>query len=239
MYTYKTSIIPIDDELGGLRATTNVLVLAPSISHAKEIAYMLAKPEEGEWTVVISTDERTAEVFDAFKRLGVPKSRVGIIDAITKTSVSNIEDSARIKFVASPVDLTGAGIKFSTMVEEMWKITIAMENPGPLPPPVRLCVLSLSTLLMYNPLETIYRFLHVITAQMEKLEGLGVYVLSSGSFDEKTISTLKQLMDIIIEIKSMDDGVSIQHYIRIMGIPGKFNRWMRYTLVDDRLEIVM
>jgi KaiC/GvpD/RAD55 family RecA-like ATPase len=237
MYRYKTGIPSIDQEFQGLRAATNILVLAPSLTYADMIAFKLARPDPGEWTIVMSTDERASDVVDSFKRQGASKSQIGVIDAITKSSVPNVGDTSKIKFVTSPMDLTGMGIKFSRMAEDMWKESVDADPPGPLPPPVRFCINSLSTLLMYTRLEVIYRFLHVITARVKKLEGVGIYVLNSESFDDKTLSTIKQLMSMIVEVKTVDVGMSIQRYFRIVGIQGTSTPWMQFSVIDGQLVV--
>ena len=44
MYVYETGIPVIDREYGGLRAATNILILAPPLTYAEHLAYWLACP---------------------------------------------------------------------------------------------------------------------------------------------------------------------------------------------------
>ncbi len=235
MYTYETGIPMIDREYGGLRAATNILLLAPPLSYAELLAYRIASPRPGEWAVAISTDERASDAVDAFRRFGADRGRIGIIDAVTKSSVPTLRDTKKAKFVTSPLDLTSMGIKFSRMVEDMWKEGVMADPPGPMPPPIRLCVHSVSTLLMYAQLEVTYRFLHVITNRVKKLEGIGIYILNSESFDERTISTIKQLMNTVIEVRAEDGGGAVEREFRIIGIRGRTAPWIRYFYDDGAL----
>jgi len=235
MYTYETGIPMIDREYGGLRAASNVLLLAPPLSYAELLAYRIASPRSGEWAVGISTDERASDAVDAFRRFGAGRGRVGIIDAVTKSSVPTLRDTARAKFVTSPLDLTSMGIKFSRMVEDMWKEGVMADPPGPMPPPIRFCLHSVSTLLMYSQLEVTYRFLHVITNRVKKLEGIGIYTLNSESFDERTVSTIKQLMNTVIEVRVEDGGGAVAREFRIIGIRGRTTPWIRYFYDDGTL----
>lgn len=237
MYTYETGIPLIDREYEGLRAATNILLLAPPLSYAELLAYRIACPRPGEWAVAVSTDERAADVVDAFRRYGADRDRIGIIDAITKSSVPTLRDTARAKFVTSPLDLTSVGIKFSRMVEDMWKEGVTADPPGPMPPPIRLCLNSVSTLLMYARLEITYKFLHVITNRVKKLEGIGIYTLNSESFDERTVSMIKQLMNMVIEVRAEDRGRSLERDFRILGIHGRTTPWFRYFYDDGTLTI--
>lgn len=235
MYTYETGIPALGKEYGGLRAATNILLLAPPLSYAELLACRIASPQPGEWAVAISTDERASDVIGSFRRFGAARNRVGIIDAVTKSSVPTLRDTAMAKFVTSPLDLTSMGIKFSRMVEDMWKEAVVAEPPGPMPPPIRFCLHSVSTLLMYSQLEVTYRFLHVITNRVKKLEGIGIYTLNSESFDARTVSTIKQLMNTVIEVRVEDGGGTVKRDFRITGIRGRTTPWIRYFYDDGAL----
>jgi KaiC/GvpD/RAD55 family RecA-like ATPase len=234
MYTYKSGIPQIDDVSGGFDAGTNILILAPPMSAADQLAYALTRPASGEYAIVLSTNERAAEVIDAFKAAGADKRFTGVIDAITKSSTPGITDTTRLMFVSSPTDLTGIGIKFSNMVETIFEGNFADGETGLFPPPIRFCVNSISTLLMYRRLEVLYQFLHVLTAKLKKIEGVGVYIISSESFDEKTLSLIKQLMTCVIEVK-VEQNVNL---MRIRGIPGVQGDWMKYSISKGQVTIL-
>lgn len=235
MYIYETGIPTIEKEYGGLRAATNILLLAPPLSYAELLAYRIASPRSGEWAVAISTDERASDVVGAFRRYGAGRNRLGIIDAVTKSSVSTLQDTPMAKFVTSPLDLTSMGIKFSRMVEDMWKEGVIADPPGPMPPPIRLCLNSISTILMYAQLEVTYKFLHVITNRVKKLEGIGIYTLNSESFDERTISMIKQLMNMVVEVRVENGGEAVKRDFRVIGIHGRTTPWIRYLYDDGTL----
>jgi KaiC/GvpD/RAD55 family RecA-like ATPase len=233
MYSYKTGIEQIDQLSGGFEAGTNILILAPPMSFAEQLAYALAKPLEGEYAITLSTNERAAEVVDYFKLSGTDKRFVGVIDAITKSSTPSIADTQRLMFVSSPTDLTGIGIKFSTMIETIFEGEFSDGEAGLFPPPIRFCVNSISTLLMYRKLEVLYQFLHVLTAKLKKIEGVGIYILNSESFDDRTQSLIKQLMNCVIEIK-IEQNTS---YLRIQGIRGVSADWQKFSVTKGMVTI--
>ena len=233
MYSYKTSIPQIDQTTGGFDAGTNLLILGPSLSLAEQLAYILTRPLPGEYAVMLSTNERASEVINQFKSNGADKHFVGVIDAITKSSTPAISDTERFMFVTNPTDLTGIGIKFSHMIETIFDGTFSGKETGLFPPPIRYCINSVSTLLMYRKLEVLYQFLHVMTAKLKKIEGLGVYVLNNEAFDEKTISLIKQLMTIVIEIKVERSD----NYFKVIGIRGVNADWHKFTI--SRGEVVL
>jgi hypothetical protein len=234
MYNFKSGIAHIDSVSGGFEAGTNFLILAPPMSLAEELAYSLTRPLTGEYAIVLSTNERAAEVVDAFKVIGVDKRYVGTIDAITKSSSPGIADTNRLMFVASPTDLTGIGIKFSKMVELIFDGDFSDGESGLFPPPVRFCVNSVSTLLMYRKLEVLYQFLHVLTSKLKKIDGVGFYLLNKESFDEKTVSLIKQLMTGVIEVK-VEQNV---HYMRIQGIKGLSSDWLKFSVQKGQVVII-
>jgi hypothetical protein len=234
MYCYKTGISQIDAGCGGFEAGSNILILAPPMSSAEVLAYALTRPLPGEYAIILSTNERAAEVIDYFKITGADKRFIGIIDAITKSSTPAIADTQRMMFVSSPTDLTGIGIKFSNMVETIFEGEFSEGETGLFPPPIRFCINSISTLLMYRRLEVLYQFLHVLTAKLKKTEGVGLYLINKESFDDKTLSLIKQLMTGVIEIKVEEDG----EYLRILGIRGIGIEWRKFTVTKGVVAIV-
>jgi hypothetical protein len=234
MYYYRTGIAQVDGISGGLEAGTNILVLTPSMSSAEQLAYAMIKPVQGEYSIVLSTNERAAEVVDFFKSAGCDKRFVGVIDAITKSSTPGIADTPRLMFVSSPTDLTGIGIKFSNMIGSIFEGTFSDGETGLFPPPIRFCVNSISTLLMYRKLEVLYQFLHILTAKQRKIEGIAIYLLNNESFDDKTLSLIKQLMTGVIEVKVEGND----NYFRVSGIKGVKPEWLKFSVNKGQVTII-
>jgi hypothetical protein len=86
---------------------------------------------------------------------------------------------------------------------------------------------------MYRKLEVLYQFLHVLTAKLKKVEGVGIYVLNSESFDDRTLSLIKQLMTGVIEVK-MENDTSL---MRIQGIRGVSAEWMKFSTSKGQVTI--
>jgi hypothetical protein len=63
---------------------------------------------------------------------------------------------------------------------------------------------SLSTLLMYSNLQTVFRFLHVFTGRIQSVGALGLFAIDSTAHDEQTMNTLKQLFDGVITTSEDD-----------------------------------
>jgi hypothetical protein len=87
---------------------------------------------------------------------------------------------------------------------------------------------------MYSNIQTVFRFMHVFTGRIKEAEALGMFVMDSVMHDEQTITTLKQLFDGIVEIKSENDN----NYIRIVGLSSKPTPWFEYEVEGAKLSIV-
>lgn len=233
MYSYITGISQIDAQKGGLDSGINILILAPSLSRGEQLGYAISKPLAGEYSVILSTSMRSAELLDFFSGNGIDQDFIGIIDAVTKLSTPDITDTTQVKFVASPSDLTGVGIKFSSLMESIFNGEFKGSEQGLFPPPVRFYLDSVTTMLMYRKLEVLYQFLHVLTSKLKKMDGLGIFILNSESFDEKTVSLMKQLMNVVIEVKSEPHG----DFLRIRGIRNVSQEWMQFHVSEGTLEV--
>jgi hypothetical protein len=131
---------------------------------------------------------------------------LGIVDCVSKQQGMNPVDSDEITYASSPKDMTGIGIQLSEFLEAFYKERGVQRN--------RILLHSLSTLLMYSNLQTVFRFLHVFTGRVQSADALGIFVIDSTAHDQQTMSTLKQLFDGQIEIREGDD----QPELRLQGV---------------------
>jgi KaiC/GvpD/RAD55 family RecA-like ATPase len=118
--------------------------------------------------------------------------RDGVVDAVTKHRVQSIEDTARITYTSSPTDMTELGIAFSEFIESYYAARGIEKN--------RVLLDSLTTLLLYSNLQTVFRFVHVFTSRVENADALGLYTIESTAHDDETTSTLRQLFDGVVEV---------------------------------------
>ncbi len=234
MYTYKSGISLIDEIKGGISPGSNILILAPSMSSGEQLGYAIMRPQDGEYALVLTTVMRSVDLMDFFSSEQFNRDVIGVIDSVTKLSTPDVSDTTQIKYVSSPSDLTGIGIKFSSLVESIFNGEFPPSDQALFPPPIRFYIDSLTTLLMYRKLEVLYQFLHVMTSKLKKMEAIGVYILNNESFDERTLSLMKQLMNVVIEVKSEQDG----DFLRIRGVPGAPQEWVRFRTHKGTLELV-
>ena len=176
---------------------TNLLVTGPPMTGKRQVALeVLAEgSRNGEGAIVVTTKDSAKKLLSKYEALlEGADAHVGIVDCVSKQQgVGNVDEDRRVKYASSPVDMTGIGIKLSEFLEEFYEVRGHRKN--------RIMLHSVSTLLMYSDLQTVFRFLHVFTGRVQSADALGVYVIDSTAHDDQTMNTLKQLFDAVIEVE--------------------------------------
>jgi KaiC/GvpD/RAD55 family RecA-like ATPase len=195
---------------------TNLLVSGPPMTGKRRIATDIlaegSKDEEG--AIVVTTKDSADKLVTEYERLVPDFDDVpfGVVDCVTKQrGVGNAENTSRVKYASSPVDMTGLGIQLSEFLQEFYETRGIGRN--------RVLLHSVSTLLMYSNVQTVFRFLHVFTGRAQSAEALGLYVLDSTAHEDQTLNTLKQLFDGVIQVE--DDGG--EPSVSTVGIPSAPN----------------
>lgn len=231
MSDYTMGIKELDDAIGGLRKGSNIMLIGPPMSGKEAILnyimYHGAVNNENA-VVTVTTRESAQHILDWFKErnLDMPMSRIGVIDCVSKTLGVTIVENESIKIASSPVDLTGIGVKISQFFDEF----LMKKNTQK----IQLHINSLSTILMYSNIQTVFRFLHVFTGRIKAAGALGIYVIESGMHDEQAVATLKQLFDGMIEIKSQED----KNFIRVVSTSQKPTPWFEYEIEETKIKII-
>lgn len=231
MSDYTLGIKELDDATGGIKKGSNIMLIGPPMSGKEailnHIVYHGAAKNENA-VITVTTRESAAHILEWFKenKLTLPMPRIGIVDCVTKTLGGAAAESENIKIASSPVDLTGIGVKISQFFEEFFMKKNTRK--------IQLHINSLSTILMYSNIQTVFRFLHVFTGRIKAAGALGIYVIESGMHDEQAIATLKQLFDGMIEIKSEND----KNLIRAVGLSPKPTPWFEYEIEGANVKIL-
>jgi KaiC/GvpD/RAD55 family RecA-like ATPase len=175
---------------------TNVLVTGPPLSGKRRLALSILAHGSGlsEGAIVVTTRDSADRVLSDYEQLVTNPETVdvGIVDCVTKHQGRSARDTDVVRYASSPEDMTGIGIKFSEFVEE-FRVERGLDN-------IRVMVDSLTTLLMYSDVQTVFRFMHVFTSRIENADALGVHVIESTAHDDETLNTLKQLFDGVVEV---------------------------------------
>jgi hypothetical protein len=196
-----------------IAAGTNLLVTGSSLAGTRDLAMRLLACRSSEGLLLLSTDMRGGDAIDQLEANGgeYVTSRMAVVDCMQ----DSVDDDARnIHAVTAPNDLTGIGIVFSGLYEDLYGAGIERVRTG-------LC--TLDPLLMYTEkVQPLYRFLHTMTGRIRTANGLGVSVMDPEAQDETTVRTLSQPFDAEIGVREREDG---QHQLRIRGLDDQPDGW--------------
>ncbi|AFZ74512.1 RAD55 family ATPase [Natronobacterium gregoryi] len=178
---------------------TNILVTGPPLTGKRQLALdVLAQgAERGDGSIIVTTKDNADTIrARCSERTQQESPPLGIVDCVSNQQSNESSDSSQVSYVSSPVDMTSIGIAVSRFLEEFYEGRGITEN--------RVMLHSISTLLLYSDLETVFRFLHVFTGRIQSADGLGIYLIDSTAHDEQTVDTLKQLFDGVVNVAPED-----------------------------------
>lgn len=180
-------------------AGTNVLIGGPALTGKRRVAYEIlggAASREGCLVTTKAPAARTRSWFESVVG-SLDDWRVQFIDCVSRsTSFDRQPDRPDVTFVSSPGDLTGVGI-------EMFGTLAGWHEAGTVDP--RVCLTSLSTLLMYAELKQVYRFCYVLTGRTRTVGGVGAYTIDTNAGSRQAIDTLKGVFDAFVQVRNEDD----------------------------------
>ena len=213
---YKLGIPRIDKSLGGIPGGTNLLIKTESFAGKDRLVEETVSEgfESGEGTVYVTTEDPEERVLEEYPE----DESFGVVDCVTEgqeTEGSDGTGSGSVKYAGSPSDMTSIGVKVSDFLSDYRDESEIEQN--------RVLLDSVSTLLMYSNLETVFRFLHVFTGRIRSIDGVGVFVLDAGMHDEKVYTTLRQLFDGVVEVEDYEDGVT---RVRVVGLTDEPTEWV-------------
>lgn len=198
-----------------VRAGTNVLVSGPVHAGARRVALSMLAGTDREGVVLVSTNKRAGRAIEDLAAAGVDVSsgRVGVIDCVG-TETEGFD--ATVMPASGPGDLTGIGIRFSKIYQQLHAAGHEKVRGG---------FVSVTTLLSFSELRTVSRFVHTVVGRIEGVGGLGVFLVDPESQDDRSISTIAQFCDAILEVRETDDG---EHQLRIRGVPDQDREWREF-----------
>ncbi|WP_321112712.1 DUF7504 family protein [Halorussus salinisoli] len=183
-----------------------VLLLAPSLHSATDDACLdlltFDDPAEGNVLWVTYARSPDACINDWLARAGKQPRNLRVVSVgettrSAKTAAGNVTGPTQgddvVVTLSNPGDLTGLGIKLSEILKE-W---------GTDGNPTVACFDSLTALLQYGDLQTVYKFLHVLTGRFDAADVTAHFHLDPDACDQQTVSTLTSLFDTVVEL---DDG---------------------------------
>lgn len=207
---------------GTLEAGESVLVAGRSMVGKQRVGYRLLgdAPRTGSAAYCVTTSDPADHARDRFAAVAPDGARLRVVDCLTGAGGTVAPESGpddRVDddtwYVSSPGDLTGIGVA----------VTKALgATPEARRPRSRVLIDSVSTLLLYADMETVYRFLHTLVGRVKTVDGHVVSILHTDALDDRTRATLVQLFDLVVDVRS-PDGTTTE--VRVRGRPDLDSSW--------------
>ena len=185
---------------GGIPSNSNVLFIAPS-SNERDIfltQFIEAGIEAGDFIVYVATDkspEQILKLSDKFKwqfRSAHKKGDLQFIDCYSWTLGKEVtEDVMHTITVPGPNALNDISISLSKIMEEVF-------SPGR---NIRVVFNSVSTLLLYNNHDVVFKFLQITGARLSSLNATTMFTIEDKMHDNKVLSTLQHLTDASLHLE--------------------------------------
>jgi circadian clock protein KaiC len=104
---------------------------------------------------------------------------------------------------------------------------------------VRVVTDVVSSLLMLNPAETVYRFLSQLLEEVKQYDSVFLATLDEGMHRPEVLAAMVQLVDGVIELKLYEEGFRIIPLLRIRKMRGVVPQlgYFRFTLSHGRMEV--
>jgi len=193
-------------------AGTNLLVTGPALGGLRQLLLQLLAGPPDEGVLLVTADVGATEAVDDFEAIGgdADPSRMCLIDCAQE---SDEAESEQVHGVATPADLTGIGMSFSQLYEQLYASGTVRVRTG---------LYTLGPLLVYaDDVRPVYRFLHTVTGRIRAVDGLGVCAVDPAAQDERTIKSVAQAFDGQVELRERDGT----HQLRIRGLTEQPDGW--------------
>lgn len=165
-------VAAFEEWLGG--ASGSFVVHAPPLSGTTRFVDAVGRRRPGTTLLVAAT-------------MGVARTPPSAIESVASVVDCSPTESGSTGAVASPGDLTGASMPATEFLTATDRPVLAVD--------------SLSTFLYYADDATVFRFLNVLSAHVRRRDGLGLFVMTPGAHDDRTVHTYTQVVDGRIELE--------------------------------------
>ncbi|WP_422656058.1 RAD55 family ATPase [Methanocella sp.] len=215
MHKYRLGLEELDAAIGGVAGGSGILIEGPPAGGKQAILYALVSRglEDGDGVVLMPTMETGRNSLTAYGNA----RNLRIIDCLSRPMGIEGADTMNIKYVNGPQDLTGMGVWAARLLDEFRA------------KPARLCIDSLSTLLMYSSLPVVFRFIHLMNGRLHAAGGLSIGVVDEGMHDEKTMAALRQLYRATLEVRETDSAC----LVRAVGLSPRPTPWFPFEEVIE------
>jgi KaiC/GvpD/RAD55 family RecA-like ATPase len=194
----KTGLNSLDSLLkGGFPEKASVLLIGAPKS-GKTIfgmQYLFQGLINNEYGIYIVTNNFPEELMKGFEKFGkldeiLKKKLIRFVDCYSFHAGIEKENTTFIIRVNGPTALSEIGIVISEIIKQIPKGS-----------KIRVLLDSVSTLLLFNPPKQIANFVQQLNSKIKAANATSVFIVEEGMHDEKDITTLNSLLDLMICLK--------------------------------------
>lgn len=178
---------------------------------SRDSVALVGQPMAGTTDVALETLELAAENGRDALLISTARGsgRLGVPDGVARIDCTPGPTPDADASVSSPADMTGISMPLSRFLDGADSPVVVFD--------------SLSSLLPYVEKCDAFRFLSVLSNQVESAGGLVVVTVDDGAHDERTVRTFAQLFDGQVELRETPGGVEA----RGKGLPTMPARWLQ------------
>lgn len=161
--------------------------------------------------IAVATDTDAATLREDYGELA-PDQRLSVVDCASRPRGLETADDDATRYVPGAGNLTRIGTTFTDLVED--------RSDGD----VRVGLHSLSPLLIYSELRSVYRFLQVFTGQVHSADWLCLATFDPTMHDDRTVNTVLDPFDGVVETREHRG----RREARIRGIDPRPSDWTAF-----------
>ena len=200
---------------GGYNNPSNIMIIGSTGMEKACFGFQFAASgkKTKETTFIIASDGSPTSIISKAKGAGIDlkKDNIHFIDCYSATlgGKKTPENSEKITFVPGP----GALNDLSLAINEAIKKSAGKK--------MRILFYSLSTFVLYNPKDSIIKFLKVIGGRLKNAEATTLFLVEEGVHDKQLISLLEHSMDATYEVLEKENNMELDIPTMKMNIPFK------------------
>ncbi|HKW04320.1 MAG TPA: ATPase domain-containing protein [Nitrososphaerales archaeon] len=163
---------------------------------------------------------------------------------VTRLEVSEVLEDVkgfRIPMDKLPVWMASSGAKLRCDINDLVSVsstikeTLRQNTSGR----ARVVTDILSSLLMLNSTDTIYRFFGQLLSESKQRNAVFVATIEEGMHQQQTLAAMEQLFDGVLELRLYEEGSRVEPLFRVRKMRGVEPRpgYFRYEFLQGKMEI--
>ncbi|MBI5046898.1 hypothetical protein HZC07_04165 [Candidatus Micrarchaeota archaeon] len=197
---------------GGYHNPGNIIVIGPSAIEKEALAYhFISGAGSKETAYLICGNSSPEDIMSRASTLGINlnKDNIYFIDCYSATLGKPVESTEKVKIVSGPSGLNDLSLTLNEAIKS---------SAGKR---IRVVFDTFSTFVLYNPRDSIRKFLSVVEGRLKSAGATTIYLIDEGVHDRQLLSLLEQGIDEVYTITDKGGKFTFTIPEIEMGIPIK------------------